>query len=154
MDYSNILKDLLRFSELLKENILLKTQEADEIIKQIIIKDKNKEDTSDLVNQHRFIISSYSLLDRDLSKSISEISVYYSILKGRDEDLDFSKQEINNLDFILANSSKLFVLDKNKIKPKDSSLSKNINKTINKGNYDSTDFINKLRSSPIYKNNG
>lgn len=147
----NKITEYLQFADNLAEKIETNKVEITKNIGTLIENDKKKENVEDLVLNHRVLIATNFLLDNDLIKTLSELSVLYNLSKVSNLDLGLDESDVKRLEHNSSNEHYHFVNTSKGIKPKMDNLEENIKSRIaEKKEFSSNEFLENIRKMPIY----
>lgn len=146
------LKNLLFFTDKLVEDIDKNKVKLDKLIKSIAEKDKGGKDTTEEIITHRSLMTYSVLLNDDLRKTLSQLSVYYKLALIGELDLELSESDKQRLSLLDKYEYTYFVVDKNKVISKDKDLLKKIiERSSTNTEFTKDDFLKSLRNSKFYE---
>lgn len=145
------LVSFLDFTDSIVAKIDENKKKITDLVQEIIEKDKKGEKTDEQIITHRALMSYSMLLNDDLVKGLTQLSVYYKLAKIGEVDLGLGKEDLKRLDFLVQQDKSYFALDKGKITPKDKDLFKKLVDRISANQeFTTKDFLKSLRKSKIY----
>lgn len=145
------IKDYLNLADIRLEKIQENNEAINKIVTEIIRKDKNKEDCTELIVKQRMMVAFSFLYREDLLKNLSQLSSYYKLAKIAGVDLNLSEEEIKRMEHTLANDVYHFVEKKGKIISNQPDLEeKTIEKIKSNKRFTPELFLEEIRKLPIY----
>ena len=125
--------------------------EIAEYVMEIVKKDKEGEDCSDIFSNQRVLTARSSLIEQDLIKVISKINIYYNIAKTKDLDLGLSKELTMRLDFQRDQETSFYVIEDKKVVPRDINIINTLEERVRDMKTEVySNFIEILRKSELY----
>ncbi|MCA9749979.1 MAG: hypothetical protein KC414_12795 [Romboutsia sp.] len=155
MEINNTIKvnllSVLNLTDKIVEKIEENKKKISDLIPEIISKDKKGENVNDKIITHRALMAYSMLLNEDLRKGLSQLSLYYTLSKINKIDLGIEKKDVDRLEFLSSKDSTYFAINKGKIVPKDVDLfQKIVDKIAANQENTSKEFLDSLRKSKMY----